>query len=623
MKWRPPHLLTFWWVFLAAAAVWMRLRSTGILESGDGIQHYQIARYSWQHHELFLHSWGKPLFTLLSSPFAQLGIRGMTLFNALCLVATAWAADGILKRAGQAARWLYAPILLLVPMYGTMVLAGMTEVLFGLLTVLVIRALFEERYVLAMVLLSLTPFARPEYIGLAPFVLAWVVGKRQWRALPWGLTGHALYALAATVLVGDPLLALHDGTYGGAAAIYGQGPLLHFASHLPEIFGMPLLLVGIPALFAGAWLWWKKPEDRSTLRLLLIVGLLPALAIAAIHSFLWWKGLKGSLGLLRVLATTAPLVVLCVVWPIVRTLSLPRVWWIERFVFTTGVGVLFLHAAWKALLLVQPLPVVPNDYEVFVQRVGAEVGRVKGDYDRVLYYHPAVAFYADIDPFDHSTAQQLFGLDTMRTDLGLGPEDLLVWDAHFGPNEGHTPLRLLRDRPNFRLEEVMVPQDRMEVLGGLPFEAWFFQRGMDQRHEMRTVLFDASTPVPAELEHHVDTIPCVEGGKTWCFKAEEFPLEVKQLPLQAPGLIYAEVVVSGTFKRANGNGDDIKMIVSAYDTQEKAGYWWQPLWDGPFTFTYRVPAAIAGLKYKLYIWDINRNGCSISDLRVEINRVVR
>lgn len=56
MKWRPSLLLTFWWTLLGAAAVWMRLRSTGILESGDGIQHYQIARYSWQHPELFLHS---------------------------------------------------------------------------------------------------------------------------------------------------------------------------------------------------------------------------------------------------------------------------------------------------------------------------------------------------------------------------------------------------------------------------------------------------------------------------------------------------------------------------------------------------------------------------------------
>jgi hypothetical protein len=125
------------------------------------------------------------------------------------------------------------------------------------------------------------------------------------------------------------------------------------------------------------------------------------------------------------------------------------------------------------------------------------------------------------------------------------------------------------------------------------------------------------------MEHHADTIPCAEGGKAWCFNAEEFPLEVKQLPLLTPGLVYTEVVVSGTFKRRNGSGDDIKMIVSAYDTPEKAGYWWQPLYDGPFIFTYRVPAAVAGLKYKLYLWDINRNGCSIVDLRVEINRVVR
>ena len=195
MKLRTDGVLIAWNVAWALAAVAVRLLSEGILEGGDSIQHYQIARHSWQDPLLLLHHWGKPLFTLFASPFAQLGHWGVSLFNALCLLATAWAADGILKRAGGAARWLFVPALVLVPVYGTMVFAGMTEVLFALLTILVLRAFFEERYVLAMIIVSFMPFSRPEYIAFLPFALGWVAMKQQWRALPFVLLGHVLYGV--------------------------------------------------------------------------------------------------------------------------------------------------------------------------------------------------------------------------------------------------------------------------------------------------------------------------------------------------------------------------------------------------------------------------------------------
>ncbi|NNK80780.1 MAG: hypothetical protein HKO93_04710, partial [Flavobacteriales bacterium] len=64
--------------------------SGGLLDTGDGIAHYQIARFSWSHPELFLHHWGKPLFTLLSSPFAQIGFNGMITFNLICAALTGY-----------------------------------------------------------------------------------------------------------------------------------------------------------------------------------------------------------------------------------------------------------------------------------------------------------------------------------------------------------------------------------------------------------------------------------------------------------------------------------------------------------------------------------------------------
>jgi hypothetical protein len=51
---------------------------------GDGIRHFMVSKYSWQHSNLFMYSWGKPFFTLISSPFSQFGINGIYFFNILC-----------------------------------------------------------------------------------------------------------------------------------------------------------------------------------------------------------------------------------------------------------------------------------------------------------------------------------------------------------------------------------------------------------------------------------------------------------------------------------------------------------------------------------------------------------
>ena len=73
-----------------------------------------------------------------------------------------------------------------------MVMAGMTEPLFGLLTVLVVSLLLLDRPVAAAVVASLTPFSRPEYIVFLPMVMAWLTLQRQWRALPCPPVGWRL-----------------------------------------------------------------------------------------------------------------------------------------------------------------------------------------------------------------------------------------------------------------------------------------------------------------------------------------------------------------------------------------------------------------------------------------------
>src|ERR1043165_5405053 len=60
----------------------------GTGDAGDSITHYLFSRYAPIHPQLYFDHWAKPLFVLLASPFAQLGITGMKIFNSLVSLGT-------------------------------------------------------------------------------------------------------------------------------------------------------------------------------------------------------------------------------------------------------------------------------------------------------------------------------------------------------------------------------------------------------------------------------------------------------------------------------------------------------------------------------------------------------
>lgn len=585
------------------------------------MQHYQIARYAWLHPELFLHHWGKPLFTLFASPFAQLGHWGMALFNAVCFVLTAWAADGLLRKAGPMARILFAPTLLLAPVYGTMVLAGMTEVFFGLLTMVVLRLLWEECYIAAMVTASFMPFARPEYVAFVPFVLAWVAYKRQWGALPFVLTGHVIYGIAGAFVFGDLLWAFHQDPYTGAADIYGSGGPLHFVDRFKEMFGGSLTWVAGAAVAAGAWLWVRDPDTRPVLRLLLVVGALPCLAILAVHSLLWWQGWKGSLGLLRVMATAAPLLVLCALWPVgmaSKRLLLTRP---GRVLEAVLLGLFLIIGQYRALTAHQPLPVPQQAYEPFLQRVGERIRGMEGRYDRLVCYHPQVAFRAELDPFDPGRVFMGWKPDTTRPALGLEHDDLLVWDAHFGPNEGGTSLELLLADDHLELLHFLVPRERLIMLGGRPFEAFLFRRS-DRHHQATSfVLLDPLLGTRRTLDHRVDTVACGDDRSTWCFPGNEFPFEISSVPLDTTGLIYGELRISGDLETSNTAVGATKWVLEQHGPAGATGYWSQDLERGHFDIAFRVDPPEEDTLFKLYIYNPGMTAFAMHGLHMQVTHV--
>jgi len=125
---------------------YLSLASNASEGGGDAIVHYRIARYSWRYPELFMDMWGKPVFTALSSLFAQLGFNNMKIFNVLVAVTTGILGFGILKRSGSPLSGLYFLLLFFTPIYFVLIPSTLTEPLFGLCLMTGIYLFQRNRY---------------------------------------------------------------------------------------------------------------------------------------------------------------------------------------------------------------------------------------------------------------------------------------------------------------------------------------------------------------------------------------------------------------------------------------------------------------------------------------------
>lgn len=599
--------IKLWWIIWAACPVILRFLSTGVPESGDGVMHFLIAKFAWAHPALFLDHWGKPLFTLLSSPFAQFGVKSMAVFNALCFLATCHGADVVLRDRSPLGRWLFAPLLMCMPVYGAMVFSGLTEILFASLTVLSVAALWQGRYMRSMVVASFLPFARPEYVAVWPFLAGWVLWQKQWKALPGLLAGHVCYGILGGLVFKDPLWAFTHDPYTGAQEVYGHGPLLHFIDQIDRIYGTPFLLALAVALILAA-LSVRKPGEgrRSTIRLT-VTALLPVLGIVVVHSVLWWKGWKGSLGLTRVLATGAPLGALFVCAMLVLPERLASLSILPRKSIGIVGGGIYIAWAMRAFLQEHPLPVHDSPVERVARVVGDAVADLAEAHHRVVHAPPMVTLFSGIDPFD-----------TSATSAGtyLGTNDLLVWDAAYGPNEGRMPLPELLADTTLELLRVIVPEERWIVLGGNPMEYFLFAK----RPSIRTVtcepIWKHGTYAISSARSRCDSLPCGPSGSsgtnTLCLADSEYPLEVAELRWDLTDLLYAQINVSGV------SSARIRFVVEEHSAQERTSYWAQDADPGNFNMEFRIPPQDPTMYRNFYMINLDRTPITLTGFEVEV-----
>ena len=489
-----------WGVILCCAVLYgiNIYASTGIYDLNDGLAHFVIAKYASAHPHLFLDHWGKPLFTILVSPFTQLGIKGVLLFNTLVFIASARFLVLLGKQLELPQMWAAPIFLALAPAYYQVMMGGLTEVLFAGIVVAGLYYFSKEKYVLAALLITWLPFARSEAYFVVPFFALAFVAKRQWLPLVLLGVGPFVMSILGWFVFDDFFWMISNNPYTGAKDIYGSGEPWFFLEKFGQIPGEFIRNSAVVGLFLFIGLGFFK-RNHAQLPTLLIAAAC-GVSILAAHSIFWWKGLYGSMGLLRVLATIIPLCILFAFYAFS---------WVSRFVNSKWLIPFLLYGfyiTYGNTAYLHPFAKGPEKEERQIQLLADWYNHSTfKDTKNVWYMQPAIGYYLEIDNFSENDSRQLWYLNHVLPSNSIRNGGLIIWDAARGPSEGKTSKEMLLADRHLKLVKSIISEADTTLENDFLVELLLFEKQIDSSND--TLAFaDFNAINRPILEHRLDRI---------------------------------------------------------------------------------------------------------------------
>lgn len=465
------------WVFITAIIFYAInfFLSEGFNGGADSITHYQMSRYSWQHHYLLMDQWGKPVFTILFSPIAQLGFDAVVITNILLIFLGAWWTVGIAKELHIRRTWLVAFVMLWMPVVVGNAISGLTEMICALFLLRFIALALQNKFAWAAAVLGFMPFARSEGFVMVALALLFFVFTRRWKYVPWLLMGSIAFNILGYFITGKTLWIFQSNPYVNTTFdMYGHGTFYHFFLYAFPLFGIAYLLwvfqtlrmmPQVTGIFKSAswtlndqvWVW-------------LIAGSSWGYFLA--HTVLWWQGMWASLGLGRVMFVIAGPVCLMAVKSVDDIT--PRIKPLQRKILLASITLLTLAMPPTVRYFqLQEIMIFPELGEE--ERQNKRVAEyIKENYDitkqKFFAAHPYFNLLLDLDPF--ATHQ----VETLNQLEHAVKGDFIVWDGHFGPNEMEIPKERVDQDTTLNLVAVFKPEKDFYTLNNYLYEIRLYQK---------------------------------------------------------------------------------------------------------------------------------------------------
>jgi hypothetical protein len=506
MHWNWKDKAGWFWLPLGAVLFWLAGARDIWPEGGqDSWNHYLHARWAFKHPELFTDQWGKPLYTLISAPFAViLGMQGAIWLNVLFTLLTGW----LLYRAAWQMHWYHAwiayPLTWFSPILFGNTISALTEPLNATLLAFVIWCFATNQIKTAALAASMLPLVRSEGYILLGITGLYLLSNKQWKLLPLLFSGTILLAMAGWAISGDWTWIVTQNPYirfdQETRFHPGSGSFWHYVHQQRHIIGLGLLL---PALggwaMAGNRLLREKTiqpsQDYHRLILLLCGGMAAAYFLA--HSYIWWTGRMGSHGLLRVFAVIVPCWVMAQLYFFHQ---LQASGMLRRFGFPL-LAILTGYAGWQAYTTVgyaypwkySQRSIAPPPQAETLDKATAFL-KNHGLHQRVLVHQlPYYDALLDIDPWEkpaQARSFRIWSVDWRNHFTGdwMPDSSIMLYDGYHARRDGYLPFDSLMTAPTWKLI-THIPHSAAEP-GKDHFDIWIFEK---RRNPI-------STPEPGVME---------------------------------------------------------------------------------------------------------------------------
>jgi ABC-type cobalt transport system substrate-binding protein len=466
---REKSLLYVFFLVLAILQLTLIFLNEKTFGGADSISHFQMAKYAFKYPHLFLDLWGKPVYTTLLSVFALAGFQSAQFFNVVVAIFSLLFVYKIAEQYYPKAALSATIMAAFAPIYFSLMTSCLTEVLFGFVLIVSVYFFLKNKYILSAVILSFIPYVRSEGIVFLPVFAVAYIFSRSYRSVFFLAVGTIFYSVVGFLAFGDILWLVNRFPYPTGDSVYGSGNLFHFIKKSNVIFGIPFIAALVLGLFAEQAELFKKFSltNPKTIRFILIAG--SWLTYFAAHSYVWWQGRGGSLGLIRVIGGVIPLAALTAAIGIAFIYEK-----IRNVRIASGVVVLLVASQVVLFFNQNKVPVKAPVTDKLIEESSHFV-KDKQLSGKVYYFNPMIVFHLGIDPYNKSKSNWGIG-DKMRPSNSMNYDDILIWDAHFGPNEGRTSLASLQNDPSLQLLKTFLPVEKIKVLGGYDYGVYIFQK---------------------------------------------------------------------------------------------------------------------------------------------------